>query len=66
MTQYQIQNAVHKIDGYHLPLTLEPLKHSFARAKIHCIDQLKQDIADVESATIEQFMAEKRIPVVNQ
>lgn len=59
MTQYQIQNAVYKIDGYHMVKPLEPIESSFARAKAETIAQLKRDLDDVENITIAQFEGSK-------
>ena len=53
MTRYQLQNAIDKIKGYHIPRPLEPIESSFARAKVETIAQLKLDLADVEA--IEKF-----------
>lgn len=33
MNQYKRANALHKIDGYHLPRRQEPARETFDRAK---------------------------------
>ncbi len=55
MTQYQIQNAAHKINGYQISKPLESFEASFDRAKVDTINQLKKDLADVENLTFDQY-----------
>ena len=55
MNQYQIENAIHKIDGYHIPRPNESREASFLRAKAETVSQLKRDVEDVEAVTMQQF-----------
>lgn len=57
MTRYQIENACHRIDGYHLPKASQPPGDAFAKAKAECLQQMRQDLADVEAITLDQFQS---------
>jgi len=49
MTRYQIENAVHKINGYYLP------NKTFEEAKKELLKNLKKEMKQIESITLDQF-----------
>lgn len=59
ITQYDIANAIHAIDGYFLPRPNEitPAKReaAFKRAKEEALAQLELRMAHIQSITFEQF-----------
>lgn len=60
MDRYQVENAVYKLDGYYLPRTMEAPESSFQRARVDCLNALKNEIAFLEQLTYEQFRDQRR------
>ncbi len=48
MTQYDIQNAIHTIDGYYIPRPGEPSSGAFQRAKVEAEKALQARLAHIE------------------
>lgn len=57
MTQNELSNANHIIDGYHLPHASESEHQSFERAKAEAIKNLETQLANVRSVTLSQFQS---------
>lgn len=64
MNQYQLQNAVFKIDGYWQPSPSEEclghVEMAFDRAREDCLGHLANQMEHVKSITFQQFMAETK------
>jgi hypothetical protein len=59
MNQYQIANAIDKIDGYYTPLPNEAPADAFKRAKSDALFYLEKQITHVAAITPEQWLASK-------
>lgn len=64
ITQYDIMNAVHAVDGYFIPLPHEitPTEHevAFGRAKEEAMANLELRMAHIQSLTYDQFTHERK------
>ncbi len=57
---YARQNAAFAVDGYLMPATNQTEQQAFDAAKAQVVQQLRIQIADVESLTLEQFQGCKK------
>lgn len=60
LNQYELQNAVERIDGYYLLRTLVSPEENFKRAKAECLANLRKALEQTESVTFDQFIRETR------
>ena len=57
MNRYELANAKHLVEGYYFPCISKSgtNKDEFERARSECVANLKKQLKQVESLTIEQF-----------
>jgi hypothetical protein len=66
MDQYELQNAVEKIDGYCVPRPLEAVEPAFERAKAECLKHLRRQIECIEAITVQKFAEVRRAHTPNR
>ncbi|MBR8157102.1 hypothetical protein KDX20_21960 [Burkholderia cenocepacia] len=63
MDRYKLENAREKVRGYYFPKPHEEAlgKHegAFDRAKAECLHHLREQIADIDQLTFEQFRTKR-------
>ena len=64
LTQYDIMNAVHAVDGYFIPspheITQAEREKAFTRAKEEALANLELRMAHIQSLTYDQFTHERK------
>lgn len=62
MNRFELENAVHKVEGYDLQLRMprQPRSVEFATAKEECLANLRRQLAEVESLTFEQYLSVRK------
>ena len=58
LNQYELANAVERIDGYYLPRALHSHEECFNKAKAECVANMRKALEQTESITFEQFKRE--------
>jgi hypothetical protein len=62
LSQYELQNAVERIDGYYMPRPPMSAEERFNHAKGECLANMRMALEQTESITFEQFAYAKQWP----